>query len=102
MRCDHYDLPVDQQLPVQHLRTSDTSPTLQHGDTCELGPVICWNLAAETIHSLEDAAGQEARCQSHCEDDFTYIFYTGQNTEYKQGEGILIIEDVEIENCGLM
>ena len=82
-RYDHYDLPVDQQLPVQHLNIWHLSntPTLQHGDTCKLGPVICWNLAAETIHSLEDAAGREAKCQSHWE-DFTYTFYMDK-TRYK-------------------
>ena len=59
--------------------TSDTSPTLQHGDTCKLGPVICWNLAAETIHSLggRSRAGGKMLVTLHLHwEDFKYTFYT--------------------------
>ena len=69
--------PTSEHLtPLQHSNT----PTLQHGDTCKLGPVICWNLAAETIHSLGGRSRTGGKISVTLRRFYIHILH-GQNVE---------------------
>ena len=64
--------------------TSEHLTPLQHSNTATLANLVLWSVGTwqpRPYILLEDAAGQEAKCQSHCE-DFTYTFYMDK-TRYK-------------------